>query len=617
MRLFKMNETGNLGLAMAVVIIAFLSSVTMTGIALKDTVATRLQYDALQETHLLRYQAFRGLMACRVTDYTGDRLLLPTQYFDIATTDAKTTYIMKTRIEKANVTTGGGLYATNGYTVKSLVSAKRGGGSGIVWAHTDSPVKQYAWKDIRRSTFAGYHYFSDKDQSENADLGVEAGRVYFYGPDVIYGKVHSNSDIWMEQLGGGSNDGWPTFYGDVSTSGIFQSSTGVVPYETIFKENYFEHSPQIEFPATADLIQAGPHFPGGYDPQGKTIYMVTVNGSGYSSWKGNIQTVARPESIDVWANYPPPLPLPALPLFSYWLTKQDTIWIEGPSGSVINSSIYCENKTWIRGNFGGKQTWGCRDTLSLIGDIKLYETALGTNPDGGANPESGNLHDFVGLVSEKRIIIKYGYRSPEDSLRYHATCGSDGFGIGTGIWIYAAVCALGDGDGDPHRDGIFTFEYQHPHPSTPDIRIGNRVYNKIDLHLHMYPQTTAMPWPPNLDYPWFNPLWPEPNPYMERGYIHLYGSVAQRRRGFVHRSTNDPPNHNGTWNFPNYKYGGPSTGVNYPGATGAGVGYKKDYHFDNRLSFTQPPNFPETHTRAGLTPFDSESWVFKKPPTNF
>lgn len=612
MRLFYMNERGNLGLAMAVVIIAFLSSVTMAGVALKDAVSARLQYDALQETHFLRYQAYRGLMACRTTDYSGEGFTLPTQQFDILNSNSRTAYFMKTKIAKANVTTGGGLYSTNGYTVKTLITAKRGAGASMVWSRNVSPVKKYAEKDIRRSTFAGYHYFSDIDQSENADLGVEAGRVYFYGPDVIYGKVHSNSDIWVEQLGGGTNNGWPTFWGDVSTSGVFQSLSGTVPYETIFKSHYYEHSPELEFPATADLIQAGPRFPLGYDSN--KIVLVKVAQSGYRSWIGTIQQQARPESIDVYAAYPPPQ---GNELFYYWLAKKDTLWVEGPQGAVNNSSIYCLNETWIEGSFAGKQTWGCADTLSLIGNIKLNETALGVSPDGGSNPQSGNLHDFVGLVSEKRINIKYGYRDPVDSLRKFHTIGPDGFSDGTGIWIYAAVCALGDGDGDCHKDGVFTFEYQHPHPSTPDIRIGNRVWTKIDLHTHMYPQTNAMPWPANLDYPWFNPLWPQAAPYMERGYIHLYGSVAQRRRGFVHRSTNDPPNHNGTWNFPNYKYGAASTGINYPGATGAGVGYKKDYHFDNRFSFTQPPNFPETHTKAGLTPFDSESWKFKKPPTNF
>jgi hypothetical protein len=614
MSLFKLNEKGNLGLAMAVVVIAFLSSVTMTGIALKDTVTTRMQQDGLQETHFLRYQAFRGLMACRATDYSGEGFNLTPQQFEVMSSNSRTTYFMKTKIAKSNVTTGGGLYTTNGYTVKTLVTAKRGGGGGIVYSRNVSPVQKYAEKDIRRSTFAGYHYFSDIDQSENSDISAEAGRVYFYGPDVIYGKVHSNSDIWVEQLGGGTNQGWPTFWGDVSTAGIIQCET-TIPYETIFKANYFEHSPQIEFAATADLIRA--HGQWLSIPQDNhTIVLVTVSGTSYSSWIGRIQTEARPESIDV---YNPPYPPPAGPeLFYYWLARQDTVWTEGPPGACSNGSMFSRNETWISGHFSGKQTWGCEDTLSLIGNIKLDHTNIGLAPDGGATGINPNTTDFVGLVSEQRINVKYGYRSPVDSLRKQDCVGPDGNGEFSGIWIYAAMCALGDGQGNPHKDGIFTFEYQHPHPSTPDIRIGTRVWTKVDLHTNMYPQTAALPWPADLDYPWFNPLWPQFTPYLERGSIHLWGSVAQRRRGFVHRSTGDPANHvPAVWDFDSYKYGDVCQGINFPGATGAGVGYKKDYHFDNRLSFTQPPDFPETHTRAGLTPFDSESWKFKKPPANF
>lgn len=604
-----MNEKGNLSVSMAVVIIAVISNATMAAVAFRDALSTRMQFDALQETHFLRYQSFRGLLACQTTDYSGEGFTLPTQQIELSGTDSRTTYFLKTKIAKANVTTGGGYYTTNGYTVKSLITAKRGGGSGILWSRNISPVKKYAEKDIHRSTFAGYHYFTNTEASENSDMGEAAGRVYFWGPDVIYGKVHSNSDIWIEQGGSTNNGGWPTFFSNVSTAGVFQSGSGTIPYENVFRDNYFEHVPRIEFPDQATEIQAGPHLNIPDDPN--TILRVHVDGTNGVSWLGHIVPSAQRESIDVYAAYPPPT---GPELFHYYVTRIDTVWTPGPSINVNNSSIYIPVKTWLEGSFQGKQTWGCKDTLYLIGNIKLQNTTLGMNPDGNGIAANANPTDFVGLVSEKRIIIKYGIADPMyNGSRRKDTCGSDA----GGIWIYAALCALGDGDGNPHKDGVFTFEYQAPHPSTPDRRIGNTLYTKIDLHTHIYPQTSAMAWPGILDYPWYNPLWPERLPNLERGTIHLYGSVAQRRRGFVHRSTTDPANHNGTWDFANYKWGDISTGVNCAGASGAGVGYKKDYHFDNRFSFTQPPNFPEVHALAGLTPFESESWKFKKPPSNF
>jgi hypothetical protein len=121
---------------------------------------------------------------------------------------------------------------------------------------------------------------------------------------------------------------------------------------------------------------------------------------------------------------------------------------------------------------------------------------------------------------------------------------------------------------------------------------------------------------------------------MERGTIHLWGSIAQRRRGYVHRNVSDSeyPNPGGIWNIPIDFCGGPSgvpytdpilgfnmQGINAPNTTtGSAVGYStKDYHFDNRFSFVTPPDFPEVHVKGGLTPFESEAWIFRRPPQSF
>ena len=249
----------------------------------------------------------------------------------------------------------------------------------------------------------------------------------------------------------------------------------------------------------------------------------------------------------------------------------------------------------------------------------------------------------MGIVSEKSILIQYGFRDPSDSLRYKPNCDGDGTTNGGGaIWIYAALCALGEGGGVTQRDGMFTFQYQHPHPSVPAVRLGmnNYVWDKIDLHRRKYPPTSLTGtgrWPAEWDYPWYNPLWPEGHPYTERGTIHLWGSVAQRRRGYVHRNyaDEDYSNANSVWNIPLDFCGGavmpPGQALPDPvlanvtysnmlspnASAGTGVGYKsKDYHFDNRFSNVTPPDFPEVHVRGGLTPFEGEAWVFRRPPNN-
>jgi len=263
--------------------------------------------------------------------------------------------------------------------------------------------------------------------------------------------------------------------------------------------------------------------------------------------------------------------------------------------------------------------------MYLIGDILLNGTPVGTAPD---SPTNTNRYDIVGLVSEGSILIKYGYVNPEDSVRVHPNCGGTGVtGLNAGINIYAALCALKKGD-ITQSDGVFSFEYQRPHPSVPTVFAAGQFWTKIDLHRRRWPQNGANPWPGNIDFPWYNPLWPERQPYLERGDINLWGSVAQRRRGFVHRSPydNEYPS-NGVWNVPIdftgataiQNYPDPVLGItmqtiNYPGATGSGVGYAKNYHYDTRFYTTAPLNFPEVNLQGGDAPMLAESWLIKKPP---
>ncbi|MBN2830064.1 MAG: hypothetical protein JXR56_07070, partial [Candidatus Cloacimonetes bacterium] len=134
-------------------------------------------------------------------------------------------------------------------------------------------------------------------------------------------------------------------------------------------------------------------------------------------------------------------------------------------------------------------------------------------------------------------------------------------------------------------------------------------------------------WPGTLDYPFYNPLWPELLPYRERGTIYLFGSVAQRRRGYVHRSDSANANRTGVWDFWDEtmtgipKYGalvGAQQLPHSPSATGTqGEGYSKDYRFDKRFEIYQPPFYPSVHVERGLSPYDPKSFRFKKPPTVF
>lgn len=416
--------------------------------------------------------------------------------------------------------------------------------------------------------------------------------TYFYGYEDITGVVRSNSDIKIKQLGGGQNNGWPTFHEPVIISGSVNSTPSTYPIDAVFQGGLIENAPPLEF---SDFIFTRSNYlpvgPTNYDPN--RILLVDVNGATYTSYIGQIMP-PHTVTTDVWTNYPVGIENP--PLFTNTFAVSDTIWIPYGQGSCSNRGFFVNSKLWIKGTFSGHQVWCAADTIMIIGEILLSGTVPGESPE-------NNPNDSVKLVSEKSVLLKYGYVDPVSGERIHPNCFSDD---NPGNY-YTDIYALREDPEHPYRkDGIFSFEYQHPHPSMPDLVINDSLYTWVDLHRYHYPQTSVNPWSANLDLPWYNPLWPEAQPYLERGKIQLWGSVNQICRGFMHRSLSDSeyPSNSGIWNPENDYCGGissvhyndPATGIllstqNFPGAAGSGVGYIRDYHADNRFSWgIEAPN---------------------------
>ncbi|MBW6514292.1 MAG: hypothetical protein K0B87_05995 [Candidatus Syntrophosphaera sp.] len=619
--MFK-HPSGNIAIAMLLMVIAAMSGFTLSSLAMRDVVAFQYDFEGFQSMLLLRSEAYRGQ---RIAQKLGT-VLIPVR------TSERNVEVVNSALRKTfkiqSILSQGGLLDIQDEVVigdrkqmtqvKSLVKSKSGIGQTAMMNTKFSMIRKYSIYTLETETFAKYMYFTDTDESPAEQ------NVYFYGPDLIYGRVHSNTDIWIKQAGGGTNNGWPTFFGWVSTTGEIKSYSGSYNVNEIFLGGLTEGYAYTIFPEEATTIRRNGHVVGPqyFDPD--NIMFIDVDGSGYTAYHGIVEDPYREYSM-VYDPYPPPNDA------TYQYTNQynvrDTTWTFWGTGSSLNQSNFVHGKLWIKGKFGTYQTWGCADTMYLIGSIELSNTNPGSNP-------INNRTDVVGLVSEKSIVIKYGYRDPVDSLRYHPNMGPDtGYG---GIWIYAAMAALGDGHGNSHADGVFTFEYQHPHPSVPAVLVNvggvPTYFDKIDLHRRRFPQNYANPWPPLIDYPWYNPLWPERVPYLERGYINVHGSISQRRRGFVHRSYYDVewPS-GGAWNQPIDYCGGSSapatvahndpvlnfqlTNTNWPGASGSGTGYKKNYHYDDRFYKTSPIDFPEVN-RRDETPFSAVNWVIKRPPEN-
>jgi hypothetical protein len=343
---------------------------------------------------------------------------------------------------------------------------------------------------------------------------------------------------------------------------------------------------------------------------------------------GSINERALYDTLIVFDAYPPYAPVGDSLLTNYvWFP--DTSWTDLASRNINNSSAYIPATLWLEGKCSGRQTYCSALNTYLVGDITYAGTTPGLAPD---DPQGMNTVDYLGIVSERKIYIKYGHHDSfidrDNPPEKKPNCNN--------IYIYAALCALGDGslvndEFHMQEDGEFTFEYQFPHFSTENVEIGGELFDYIDLHLGQWkptPPTHYWPWPAKSrdgfngfwdrsapDYPWYNPLWPEQRTIRERGEIKLYGAISQRRRGYVHRSGN-PDLDNGIWDPDKFKFGLlPTGGTNSPSGDGRGIGYGKDYHFDDRFNLIPPPDFPEVNLKGKGGKYNGVSLIMKTPPS--
>jgi hypothetical protein len=188
--------------------------------------------------------------------------------------------------------------------------------------------------------------------------------------------------------------------------------------------------------------------------------------------------------------------------------------------TLYNTCIFCDCPLEIMGVVLGSVTIGSSQDVRIIDDIRYRD----------ANPLNGQIDssstNYLGIISEGNVLIANTPVNGRDN--------SGGMGQNqtnpavTSIIITAAIVSLGES---------FTFEDQN---DTWDAYQG-----------------------------------PSPD---ERGKIYSWGSITQKRRGYVHRS-----NHGGT-------------------------GYLKDYHYDTRFKRQRPPCFFEAVDESGRGLFNIISW---------
>lgn len=635
--MFKLlkEQRGSLGIAMVIAVIAVLSGVSLASLAFNDSRGLRLQLDALQQFHYIRSEVSRARIVVSSFPEAGavpEMMYLPIRNIPVSFSNNRTVYRTRTKIESYSV------FDHSGHLIRTLVTAVRGNPSSL-GDENQSPVKKYSENFIRSlQTLAIFHYFSDIDRA----LDDVEGNIRFFGQDVIYGRVHSNTDIWIRQIGGGNNQGWPTFWGLVTTAGeVRVYGGGTYDVDQVFRGGLIENYPRVVFEPTADLVRQNGNRPFGNEASDDKIAFVNIEGLTFTARIGTISDIYPPEEFIIYSSYPPYGPV-GDPIGVNYVTMRDTTWVIASGTLQDNTSYWVPFELWISGEVAGKQTWASSHNVYIKDDITYDRTVTGQPPDGGADGlYPVNDRDYFGLISEESIYIQYGHYCPIDSVRKRPNTQD--------VYIYGALCAMGDAAGEttPNgiyaKDGIFTFQYQFPKGATPDQMAQGEWFTMIDLHRFRYPTSAFDPWPPGLDYPWVNPIWPEPagvagvpaiqNPHGKptavylRGSIYLFGSVAQRRRGFVRRSGNADYD-TGIWDVPNHLFGRHTAGltppVPAPPIPSAGpTGYDKAYTFDTRFETVGPPDFPlvkfegyESDEMMDLG-FETISWSFKTPRENF
>jgi hypothetical protein len=496
-------------------------------------------------------------------------------------------------------------------------------------------------------SFTYYSYFSNTEESENADGGFSAAVMPFNGHDEFESYVHSNSDIYIG-FEGGPNGGWPIFHELVTTAGRLRTISGApiansCPVDQIFLGGYEENVSPVNLPSNADILQANSQSIGdGYD-----LVYVKLDGDVANTMYGQFIDNGT-QQFDVYSWYPHNTTTANSKIITgnNWfeetdlvyqndITILDTVWTIGPTFALAGNSFWVEDANlWIEGIVEGNTSWGCANNVYIVGDITYANTIPGEDPDDPATP---NATDYFGLVSEQSIIVKYKHEDPFNNFELRSDNCED-------VMIYGALAAIGFGDESVyglyacHYDGMFTFEYQHPHGSTPNYHANSpytqedTTYSFIDFHKYIFPINTFISpelhgfnlhgndpnnygipsgfpfeseeyinsypnndpqnyaYPYCTDYPWYNPVWPESadDIVCYRGLVKLWGSVIQMRRGFMKRSGYDEYNHPGEssqfYNIWDLE--------NYHyGGRHPSTGYYKDYHYDTRFIDTQPVNF--------------------------
>jgi len=369
----------------------------------------------------------------------------------------------------------------------------------------------------------------------------------------FFGRVHSNTAIDYIFIHGEPGNSYPPYginvlFEDLLTTHELYSYPG---NEDVNKEGYLDFTDSIIVSDmnTLEEITVSPFGP--YSENHDIIYC-KIDGNMVNSWIGDVIDLG-PDTIAVYGeNYP----YEQSEIIGYnVITRKDTLWTQGPVFDATEAPIKVNNVLWIEGTVAGNQIWFADKEVYLTDDILYNSTIPMEQP-------TDNLTDFFTLISQEQIFFKYGHYDPSDSLQKKPNC--------DGVIFYGSFIAMKNSQ-DPSEDGLFTFEYQHPHPSTEPITVNDTLYTEIDLHRYLLSD-----WPGDIDYPWYNPIYPEEDPTFLREELNLFGSMLTYCRGYLTLSGDYYIFHVNTdiWDFDSHKFGGSHNRT----------GYSRNHYIDHRVN---------------------------------
>ncbi|MEE9552731.1 MAG: hypothetical protein V3W18_00425 [candidate division Zixibacteria bacterium] len=251
-------------------------------------------------------------------------------------------------------------------------------GIGAATSHSGASYEYRVSSGHKSSTFADYLYLTDAE----TDM-VGGGTIYFWTPDTLDGKVHTNDHIsimpWADR---------PVFYKRVTSSASYIYPTDNHAY---FGEGLYLNMPEIYFPDQALEIRnyaAGQHTYGSYT-QNEVYWILLLNGG----YKINMSE----DRGDTWLQDFSDLELIPIP-------AAGAIFVQGKCW--VSTTEYPDMQYPPEAGFNGRVTIGSSDTLYIRGKtiVSCWDSFSRTIPL--------TCNDAIGLISERWVLVSD--RIPDD-----------------------------------------------------------------------------------------------------------------------------------------------------------------------------------------------------------